>query len=597
MNSLYDNVKVIDGIEIDKGVMLSQYAVDSYADTYQSWLEYWTLYPDIFLDAIHNDEEDPNFHLLTYQRVFLRAVARYKNVSITATRGTSKSFTAYLAYFLRCVFSSNLQLCVVADVKGTVIATAKQKFEEIFHHWPLLERELKTREDDGEQGQKKSNDYFELNFKNGARLTVISKDSSRGLREHGILYEESAKIDEISHNEVLQPTMTIDRREPDGTINPTAPNGQSIYITTAAEKTCFMYSKLLEIIVNSIVAPQENFVIGFDYKVPVYYGLMTQAKIDAARLSSTFSEDSFAREYCSIWTGNSTEAWFDADMLQNRRKLLRCERSSVLNNSMTNCFYIISCDVGRYRCNTAISVIKVMPRDEHFHANLVYLEVLHGDNFITQQAPRLKYLIDLYKPREVVIDTNGLGAGLMDAMVVESYDPQSGECYPPYYGFNLDQHLPPGKKSPVEEPIASQNAIIYEMKSNDKLESEMLSNMYSRICGGFISLLSQENVIKSKLLATEAGQRMTLYDRRVFLLPYEMTSRLIDELNNLRLKPGSTGANIKVEQITRSTPKDRVSSLEYGLWRVKYYEDKFMRKQKNKNKSGRYAFFTPRDRR
>lgn len=30
---------------------------------------------------------------------------------------------------------------------------------------------------------------------------------------------------------------------------------------------------------------------------------------------------------------------------------------------------------------------------------------------------------------------------------------------------------------------------------------------------------------------------MSLYDRRVYLLPYEMTSRLIDELNNLRLKP------------------------------------------------------------
>lgn len=30
---------------------------------------------------------------------------------------------------------------------------------------------------------------------------------------------------------------------------------------------------------------------------------------------------------------------------------------------------------------------------------------------------------------------------------------------------------------------------------------------------------------------------MSLYDRRVYLLPYEMTSRLIDELNNLKLKP------------------------------------------------------------
>ncbi|MBS7346678.1 MAG: hypothetical protein KIG14_03125, partial [Candidatus Sacchiramonaceae bacterium] len=263
---ILENKKLIDGIEIDKGAVLSQYAVDSYADVYQKWLEFWILYPDLYLDAIHSDEDDPNFNIYPYQRILLRSIMRKKNVSITATRGTSKSFTAYLAYFLRCTFSPGIQLCIVADVKKTVIATAKQKYEEIFKHWPLLRKELKTREDDGEQGQKKSNDYYELDFKNGSILTVISKDSSRGLREHGILYEESAKIDEISHNEILQPMMTIDRREPDGTINETAPNGQSIYITTAAEKTCFMYSKLLEIVVNSILRPEDNFVIGFDYK-------------------------------------------------------------------------------------------------------------------------------------------------------------------------------------------------------------------------------------------------------------------------------------------------------------------------------------------
>lgn len=64
------------------------------------------------------------------------------------------------------------------------------------------------------------------------------------------------------HNEVLQPMMTIDRREPDGTLNETAPNGQSVYITTASEKTCFMYSKLLEIIVNSVIRPDESFITG-----------------------------------------------------------------------------------------------------------------------------------------------------------------------------------------------------------------------------------------------------------------------------------------------------------------------------------------------
>lgn len=188
---------VYDKGEIDKGVVLSQWMVDEWGGDIRKWLEYWALYPDAYLDAIHDDEEDRNFKLLPYQRIFLRAMARYKTVSITATRGMSKSFSIYLGGFLRCVFSPGLRMCIVADVKKTVIMTAKQKFDEIFMHWPLLEFELKTRADDGEQGQKKSSDYYELLFKNDSVLTVISKDSSRGLREHSIVYEESAGMEDF----------------------------------------------------------------------------------------------------------------------------------------------------------------------------------------------------------------------------------------------------------------------------------------------------------------------------------------------------------------------------------------------------------------
>ena len=89
---------------------------------------------------------------------------------------------------------------------------------------------------------------------------------------------------------------------------------------------------------------------------------------------------------------------------------------------------------------------------------------------------------------------------------------------------------------------------------------------------------------------------MTSYDRRVFLLPYEMTSRLMDELNNLKLKPTGIENKYKVERISRSIEKDRFSALEYGLYRVKYYEDKEIFKKRKKNIDC-YGFFTPKSRR
>ena len=75
---------------------------------------------------------------------------------------------------------------------------------------------------------------------------------------------------------------------------------------------------------------------------------------------------------------------------------------------------------------------------------------------------------------------------------------------------------------------------------------------------------------------------MTAYDRRVFLLPYEMTSRLMDELNNLKLKPTGVENKYKVDRITNSIEKDRFSALEYALYRVKYYEDKEIFKKRRK---------------
>lgn len=595
MNDITE-VVMRDGIPVEKGITLTREFLDANQELFTKYLELWILYPDLFLDVVQSVDDAKNFHLKPFQRIMLRASMRYRYHFLTATRATSKSFTAYLCALVRAILLPNSSIMIASEVKGTVINIAKDKFAQFFRHWPLLEKELANRQDDGKTGVKSSTNYYELYFKNGSQITVVSKDTSRGLRATAAILEECALISEQAYVEVLWPQLNVKRVEVDGTINLDEPSSPQTFITTAADRTVYMYQRLIEIAVNAVLRPKEFFCWGMSYEIPVHYGLVDRATMMDQRYSNTVSEESFARENLSIWTGNSDEAWLDSRRLNKHRSLLKCERAPVINANCPDAWYLISVDVARYKANTAVMVTKVIPGAARFKKNVVYTEVINGANYITEQAPRLKKLIQIYNPREIVIDGNGPGIGLLDAMVLPSYDQHTGETFPAYFTFNNEHHLPPEIHDEQLEPQPRFNAIIYDIKASASNEDEIHAAFLSSINNGSTSFLAHERIVKDKLMQTKRGQKMTAYDRRKFLLPYEMTSRLMDELNNLRLKPTGVENKYKVERISKSLEKDRFSALEYGLYRIKYYEDKEIFRKRKKQLS-QYVFFSPKDRR
>lgn len=199
-----------------------------------------------------------------------------------------------------------------------------------------------------------------------------------------------------------------------------------------------------------------------------------------------------------------------------------------------------------------------------------------------QQAARIKELNELFNPREIVIDGNTIGTGVLDELVIPTLGPK-GQQYGPLYVSNEPDTYPHPRG--VE-------AKVYSLKANAALNSEIYSNFYLQINSGNVHLLANERIAREKLLATKKGQRMNLYQREKFLLPYVMTSRLIDEINNLKLRPTGAANQLAVEQISKRINKDRVSALAYGLYRIKETEDKEIRRRKKRNDKGIVSFFT-----
>ena len=105
-----------DGIEIEKGVVLTETYLNKFIDKLKLIFTIFSAYPDLFLDLIKPTYEQ--FSLFFYQRIFIRACMRYKAVFLVACRAFSKSFVTILAMILQCIFMPGTKRFICAPHKN-----------------------------------------------------------------------------------------------------------------------------------------------------------------------------------------------------------------------------------------------------------------------------------------------------------------------------------------------------------------------------------------------------------------------------------------------------------------------------------------------
>ena len=371
-----------------------------------------------------------------------------------------------------------------------------------------------------------------------------------------------------------------------GDKNQFEPQQVQLWITSASEKNTFCYDKTIEMMEQAILRPSKVFCWGFDYRIPVLTGLLSKDFLTELKLSPTFNELGFAKEYMSRFVGGSDEAWIDFEKLYNNRKLVNPETHEKLRDGIES-FYIISVDVARIGCQTVATVLKVFPNMiDGYKINLVNIFILGKtleEKVFDKQVIELKRLIRDFNPREVVIDINGLGVAFADTMIKVNTDTATGETFPAYGFFNEEsKYLTTQPRNAIK--------ILYGIKASGQINSDMHSALYAKVYSGHMKFLISEQSARSKLLATRRGQRMSPAERNKRLLPHELTTILINEIMNLKIKPTGVSNQIAVEQINERMLKDKFSALEMGVYRIVQIENEQLTRRRNRGLKRQLVF-------
>lgn len=527
-------------------------------DKWTMLCSYFRRYPDHFIDFIQTD--DPKINLLFYQRIYLRIIFRYRKVFITATRGTSKSFTMNLAFVLLCIMYPNNKLFITAPGKQQAAKITQECLDDIFDFFPLLRFEVKKYTD--------NKDYTKLVFYNGSKYDVVQmKDSSRGGRRFGGGIEEIAdkKFDGDILNSVVIPLMAGNRLSTkNGKIDPNEIHKREIYITTAGTKQQFAYEKCSEIMTD-MLNRKSSFCIGNSYELPVMFDRLDEDFIEEKRESPTYSILDFMREYESIYTGSNSDSLVSDEKLRKSRVVKYAEWEHCGDKDVD---YVLAYDVSRNQGDEnalcALVVIKITRDGNKYIKEVVNIFSLEGQHD-TWQAKFLKDKVREFQSKILVIDANGLGSGVVDQLVLDLDDGN-----PPYKVVN-DKKLQ-WRKYELPEGIP----MVFALKSSnvDTKNSDMINHfmkLFNKLDVGLLvspyeGLKYLEKKRKRKFSKDDSEEQV------IAEIPYVNTNNLVDEIMNLRYK--AKGNNTEVERISRSIQKDKYSALLYGLYWIFLEEQK-----------------------
>lgn len=391
-------------------------------------IEYYREHIDVFC------EEYLGIPLNLYQKIALRAMAKYNFIVLVWSRGLGKTWTSAVYVCCMAILYPNLRIGIIAPS----FRQSKMLVED------KIDNDLCIRSDALRQeivDSKNGTDQLIRKFANNSQIIAIPVGNSgakiRGGRFSIIIADEYAQMNPNVVQSVIKPMMVskldykVDADEDDDFFDM-----KFISISSAFFKFNHLYEFFKDTVEQIAHGSDKHYASCLDYKVGLDVGLYNESVIEEAK--RTYSKLDFDMEYEATFPDLSDDNWISPTDLMACSNLMRMDL-----HFDENCQYIMGLDVARTEGNdnTAIVILKLVPDKVRkvVEKHLVYQKVLNGKTF-NEQATEIRKVLNKFPCDEIHMDTTGLGLGLVDELAKPSIDVITGELEPALCDVNNEEH-------------------------------------------------------------------------------------------------------------------------------------------------------------
>ncbi|MGG4434595.1 terminase family protein [Priestia megaterium] len=504
-----------------------------------------------------------------------------------ASRGQGKTFLTSIYCCVQAILFPETKIVIASGNKNQAREVI-EKIDDLRKAHANLAREISYL-------STSSNDA-KCEFHNGSWIKIVaSNDGARSKRANLLVVDEFRMVDLDIITKVLRKFLTAPRSPKyleKEEYKHLKERNKEIYLSSCWYKVHWSYNRFLTYY-NSMVKGAKYFVCGLPYQIAVKEGLLDEEQVKDEMSEDDFDEIAWGMEMEALWFGESEKAFFKFEDLESNRRLPKALYPKTFYNVLRDNSFkyeskksgeirLVACDIaamaGKDNDASAYTVFRLIPTSKGYERQIVYMESMTGGH-TTLQALRIRQLYEDYDCNYIVLDTQNMGLGVFDQLVIPLYDKERSIEYEPFSCAN-DERMAE-RCTYVDAPKN-----IYSIKGNQQLNSECAIAFRDGLKRGKIKLLVGDLEYKEIIKKYKGYNDLPSEVQTKFEMPYVQTTLLVNEMINLEKIPTDNGV-VKLKE-PRSKRKDRYSSASYGNYVASILEREMMKEDTNVDD---YLFF------